>query len=171
MPAGSNRPGIPGTMLVIGAVIAQLLLEVTLGRVFRAPNALALVLTYLAINYGDVWSIEGAFWSGASLDLLLHQPLGASSLGLLAGLLAGRLLLAAAPGENRLTIVLSGALAGLVYDIVFLLAASRPLFYGIGSNAVTVATRLLMTLVAGFLFISVATAFSFLRTRGGNEAV
>lgn len=171
MPAVSNRPGIAGTLLVIGAVTVQLLLEVTLGRVFRAPNVLALVLTYLSINYGNVWSIDSAFWAGVTLDLLLHQPLGASSLGLLAGLQASRLLIAAAPGGNRMTIVLSGAFAGLVYDVVFLLAASRPFLHGLGSHVLPVAARLLMTLVAGILFISVATALSSLRVRGRNEAV
>lgn len=171
MPAVSNRPGITGTLLVIGAVTVQLLLEVTLGRVFRAPNVLALVLTYLSINYGNVWSIDSAFWAGVTLDLLLHQPLGASSLGLLAGLQASRLLIAAAPGGNRMTIVLSGAFAGLVYDVVFLLAASRPFLHGLGSQLLPVAARLLMTLVAGILFIFVATALSSLRVRGRNEAV
>lgn len=167
----SSRPGLQGSVLVVGAVIAQLLLEVTAGRLLQAPNILALVLTYLAINYGDVWSIEGAFWSGASLDLLLHQPIGCTSLGLLAGLLAGRLLLAAAPGENRLTLVLSGALAGLVCDVVFVLCAARPLFSGYGPGIGAIATRSALTVLTGFVFTTLATAVSALRTRRQNEAV
>lgn len=158
-------------LLVVGAVIAQLLLEVTAGRILQAPNVLALVLTYLAINYGDVWSIEGAFWSGASLDLLLHQPIGCTSLGLLSGLLAGRLLLAAAPGENRLTLVMSGALAGLICDIVFVLCASRPLFSGSGAGVGAIATRSAITLLTGFVFTALVTAASALRSGRQNEAV
>ncbi len=167
----SSRPGAHGVVLVVGAVIAQLLLEVTAGRILQAPNVLALVLTYLAINYGDVWSIEGAFWSGASLDLLLHQPIGCTSLGLLAGLLAGRLLLAAAPGENRLTLVLSGALAGLVCDIVFVLCASRPLFSGAGPGVGAIVARSAITLLTGFVFTTLFSAASALRSRRHNEAV
>lgn len=160
-----NRPGAAGFLLVSGGVVLQLLLEVTLGRVFAAPNAIVLILTYLSINYGDVWSIEGAFWSGASLDLLLHQPLGCSSLALLLGLTAGRLMLAAVPGENRLTLVLSGALAGFVCDSVFMLSASRPLFSNTGAVFPELLPRLLLTLTAGMLFMLAASAVSNLRAR------
>lgn len=160
-----------GVALVSAGVAVQLLLEVTLGRIFFAPNILVLILTYLSLNYGNAWSMEGAFWSGASLDLLLHQPLGSSSLGLLIGLLAGKLVLAAVPGENRLTIVLSGTLAALVCDTVFFLAASRPLFMNLGQDLLVVFQRMLVTMIVGTVAILSASAASMLREGGKHEAV
>ncbi|MBD3278186.1 MAG: hypothetical protein GF388_07800, partial [Candidatus Aegiribacteria sp.] len=100
-------------------VLVQFLLELTLGRLYVAPSLIPFCLVYLYENYGNVWSIEGAFWSGLCLDMLLHQPLGSSSIAFLAGLYAAELAARISSGAGRGYIVIMTVLAVLVSDSVF----------------------------------------------------
>lgn len=144
------RPGAAGGVpAVAGAVVLQFMLEVTLGRVFAAPDVLLLVLVYLSMNRGDRWSIEGAFWSGLGLDMLLHQPVGASSLGLLAGMGVATLVLDAVPRESRGAYLLAAGAGSLVCGAGFFAAASRPLILSLDSDILVILPRTALTLAAG----------------------
>ncbi len=150
------------TLLSTGVVV-QVILEVTAGRFLPAPNVTALVLTYLMIDFGAAWAYSGAFWAGAALDLILHQPPGCSSLGLLCGLLAGRTLLQAIPGENRTTLVLTASLVGLVSDALFFAAASRPFLSSLDARILVVVPRTVLTFLTGFVSTSLVSLAGMLR--------
>ncbi|NLP05602.1 rod shape-determining protein MreD [Candidatus Fermentibacteria bacterium] len=146
MMRSGSAGGVPA---VAGAVVLQFMLEVTLGRVFAAPDVLLLVLVYLSINHGDRWSIEGAFWAGLALDMLLHQPPGASSLGLLAGMVVATLVLEAMPRESRGAYLLAGGAGSVACDAVFFAAASRPFILSLDSDMLIILPRAVLTLAAG----------------------
>lgn len=143
-----------GVALAAAGVVGQLLLEVTLGRLSAAPDIVALVLMYLTINRGGAWSTAGAFWAGAATDMLLHQPLGCTSLGLILGLRAGRLVLDTLPGDSRPAFVVAGVAAAAVTDGVFVAAATRPLLTGIDAGALVLVPRVLATLAAAVLLVA-----------------
>ena len=117
-----------GIALLAAAVVMQFLLELTLGRIFVAPSVLSLALVYLMLNRGTRWSIDGAFWSGLCLDLLLHQPPGASSLALMGGLYVSRRIAGASAGESRMMLLVLTAITSLVSDAVFILVGLRVSF-------------------------------------------
>ncbi len=144
-------------------VIIQFLLELTVGRVFLAPSFLPLVLVYLAENHGRKWAVDGAFWSGLGLDLLLHQPLGSSSLALLAGLYAAGILGEVSSGEGRGSFLLMAAMAVLVSDSVFIIVASRPFGSGFSSLLLLSLPRTLITAASGALIISAVTLFAHIK--------
>jgi len=133
------------TLLLAGSVILQFLLELTLGRVFVAPSIVSLALVYLSLGHDPERVVDGAFWSGLALDLLQHQPPGASSLSLLAGLWAVRLLGRISSGEGGGNLLLTAAAAAIVTDAAFILAASRPFGSGFGPRLLLVLPRAAMT--------------------------
>lgn len=158
------RPGGSGGVLAVaGAVVLQFLLEVTMGRVFAAPDVLLLVLVYLSMNHGDRWAIEGAFWAGLCLDLLLHQPPGASSLGLLAGAGVATLVLDAVPRESRIAYLLAAGAGSVAGDAVFIFAASRPFLISMDSDILVVLPRALLTLAAGSAAAAVGSLAGMIR--------
>jgi|WetSurMetagenome_2_1015567.scaffolds.fasta_scaffold01027_7 hypothetical protein len=147
----TQKPGAGGALLLAGAILAQVMLEVSLGRVFYAPNLVALALMFLSADSGDFWAIEGAFAAGLCLDLVMHQPVGASSLGLICGMLAGSSMLGAATRESRTVLLTSAAAVSLVSDLVFMIAASRPLISSLGSGLLVVIPRAALTAAAGMM--------------------
>jgi hypothetical protein len=159
----ASRVAAGQILTLSGAVVVQVLLEVTLGRVFVAPNLVALVLVHLTVSYGDFWAVEGCFWSGIVLDLVLHQPPGASSLSLICGLSVAMLLLAASSRENRLTLLAAATGASLVSDAVFVTIASRPLLTSLGADMLMIFPRAAMTALCGLLVIGAAALAGFAR--------
>lgn len=155
--------GTGGVLAVSGAVVIQFLLEVTLGRVFTAPDVLLLVLVYLSMSRGGRWSIEGAFWAGLGLDMLLHQPVGASSLALLAGMKAAELIFGAVPRESRGAYLLAAGAGSIVCDIVFFAAASRPFILSLDSDMLVVLPRAALTLAVGSAAAAAGTLAGMLR--------
>ena len=150
----SNPIHTGGIILLALTVIVQFLLEVTLGRVLVAPNLLSLALVYLMLNRSTRWSIDGAFWSGLCLDLLLHQPPGASSLALMCGLYISRRLAGASAGESRVMLLVLTALASIVSDSIFIFAASLSWGWFAGQNVLIVVPRAIVTLGFGILLFS-----------------
>ncbi len=150
-------------LLLSVTVIIQFLLELTVGRVFLTPSLLPLVLVYFAENHGSRWAVDGAFWSGLCLDLLLHQPPGSSSLALLAGLYAAGILGEISAGEGRGSFLLMAAVAVVVSDSVFIIVASRPFGSGFSSMLLLSLPRLLITTVLGALIISASIWFTHIR--------
>lgn len=155
-----------GVALAAAGVVAQLLCEVTLGRLSAAPDLVALVLMYLTINRGGAWSTAGAFWAGAATDLLLHQPVGCTSLGLILGLRAGRIVLETLPGDSRPAFVVAGVAAAAVSDTVFVAAATRPFLTGIDAGALVLVPRVLATLAAAVLLVAAVPLMGMFRKAG-----
>jgi len=150
-------------ILLVLTVIVQFLLEVTLGRVFVAPNLLSLALVYLMLNRSTRWSIDGAFWSGLCLDLLLHQPLGASSLALMCGLYISRRLAGASAGESRVMLLVLTALASIVSDSIFIVIASLSRGWHAGQNVLIVIPRAIITLGFGIFIFSLGYLLDVIR--------
>lgn len=153
-----------GIVLLTLAVVVQFLMEVTLGRILTAPSILSLALVYLMLNRGTRWSIDGAFWSGLSLDLLLHQPPGASSLALMCGLYVSRRIAGASAGESRMMLLVLTAITSLVSDAVFILVVSRVRGWGAGESILIIFPRLLLTVLFGMLIVSLGTLANTLRS-------
>lgn len=153
-------------VLVIAlTIVIQFLLELTAGRIFVAPSLLTLVLVYLSENFEKKWAIDGAFWSGFVLDLLLHQPPGSSSLALLVGLFAARSFGALSSGEGRGYLLSMTAIAVLVSDTLFIVLASRPIGSGFNHVLLLVIPRMILTVVIGVLFLSVTSWIIEIKSR------
>jgi hypothetical protein len=135
-------------------VIIQFLMEVTLGRVFYAPSLVPFMLVYLSENFESFWSVDGAFWSGLALDSLLHQPLGSSSLALLAGMYVADRFGRISSGEGRGFLLGMTLIATAVSDTVFILLASRPLGTGFSSQLLVIFPRLAVTAFTTIILLS-----------------
>jgi cell shape-determining protein MreD len=159
----ASRVGAGQLFALGGTLVLQVLLEVTLGRVFVAPNLMVLMLVHLTVSYGDFWAVEGCFWSGLCLDLVLHQPIGASSFSMIVGLSAGTFLLAASSRENRFTLLAAAAGASLVTDAVFMAVASRPFAVSLGLDMLKIFPRAALTAVAGLTAMGAAALASLAR--------
>jgi len=146
-------------------VIFQFLLELTGGRIFAAPSIVPLVLIYFSENYEKFWAVDGAFWSGIALDLLLHQPLGSSSLALLAGLAGARIFSRLSSGEGSGYLLSMTAIAVIVSDTVFILTASRPIGSGFSSRLLLIIPRTALTVVIGGMLLSVSSWLSDMKSR------
>ncbi len=136
-----------GWLIVFLAIVAQFLLEVTFGRVFVAPAILVPVLVYLSLSDSDFWSIEGAFWSGFVIDLLLHQPLGVSSISMLAGIALAERMLKVATGILEMTFVIKAILASLLSDLFFVFLAARPIGSGFNLDTLLIFPRIVIPLL------------------------
>jgi cell shape-determining protein MreD len=147
------------------AVIIQFLMELTAGRVFVAPSIVPFVLVYLSENYEKMWAINGAFWSGFCLDLLMHQPPGSSSLALLAGLYAAKAFSKFLSGEGKGYLLSMTVIAVLVSDTVFILVATRPLGSGFNSVLFLVIPRVVLSVIIGALLLTVTELISDMRSR------
>lgn len=133
-----------GWLIVSAVIIVQFLLEVTLGRVFVAPAVLVPVLVYLSLSDSDYWVIEGAFWSGFAMDLLLHQPVGVSSLAMLAGIAVSGRLLRVTTGALEMTFVFNALLASIATDLIFIFLASRPVGSGFSAASLLILPRIML---------------------------
>lgn len=150
-----------GIFLLIGAVIIQFMLELTIGRAFAAPSIIPLLLVYLTLNRGNTWSIDGAFWAGLAIDLLMHQPIGASSLALLCGMYTVRVLKKQSASETRVFFLIAVVIAVGVSDIIFIFAASRPFAVGILMPLLEIVPRILMTLLTGIIILTLGSKMKF----------
>ncbi len=139
-------------LIVASAVILQFLFEVTLSRVFVAPAILIPVLVYLSQSESDYWAIEGAFWSGFALDLLLNQPIGISSLSMLLGISFSNWVLRKLTGAHELTFLVNTVIASIVSDLIFILFASRPIGAGFGGSTFFIIPRILVPVLLYFVF-------------------
>ena len=147
------------------AILTQFLMELTVGRLFIAPSLVPFVIVYLSENYEKMWAVNGAFWSGLCLDLLLHQPPGSSSLALLAGLYAAKAFSKLSSGEGKGYFLSMTAIAVLVSDTVFILVATRPLGSGFSSVLLLVIPRVILTVIIGALILTVIEWISEMRSR------
>lgn len=159
-----------GVLLVTVTVLFQFLLELTLGRSFVAPSILSLTLVYMTLNRGTAWAVDGAFWSGLCLDLLLHQPPGASSLALITGLWVVRMLSRISAGEGMGNILAMTAVATIVSDFVFIVIASEPFGSGFGGLLLMVLPRTLMTVACGGVLLGLREWVAGLRPGRGQTA-
>ncbi len=156
-----------GRLLILGAaVIAQFIIELAPGRGWFTPSLLPLLLLYLSENHGAAWGVDGAFWAGLALDLLLHQPPGASSLALLLGLRASFLIMGSSAGEERVYLLAAVASAVVVSDGVFVLLASRPVGAGLPQGLLIALSRALVTTALGWLGLALGSWLSSARERG-----
>lgn len=151
--------------LLAFTVILQFLLELTIGRIFIAPSLVPLLLVYLSENYGNIWAVDGAFWSGIVLDLLLHQPPGSSSLALLIGLFAAKTFSKLSSGEGRTYLLSMMTIAVLVSDTVFILVASKPIGSGFSPVLLLVVPRAVITVIIGALILSLTNLVTEIRSR------
>lgn len=151
--------------LLAVVVIIQFLLELTAGRVFVAPSLVPFLLIYLSENYERMWAVNGAFWSGLCLDLLLHQPPGSSSLAFLAGMYAAKAFSKLSSGEGKGYLLSMTAIAVLVSDTIFILIASRPLGSGFSSVLLLVIPRVVLTVISGALILIVTEWISGMKSR------
>ena len=150
------RASLAGWLVVFLAIIVQFLFEVTLGRVFVAPAILVPVLVYMSISDSDHWAIEGAFWSGFVIDLLLHQPLGVSSVSMLLGISFSSWLLKVTTGAVEMTFIVNALLASILSDLCFVFLAARPVGSGFSLNTLLIAPRILIPLA---LYMSIPMLF------------
>ena len=147
---------VSGWLLVCAAIVVQFLLEVTLGRIIVAPAILVPVLVYLTISESDYWAIEGAFWSGLVLDLLLHQPFGVSSISMLCGIALSNWLLRVTTGALRMTFFINALLSSVLSDLLFIFLAARPAGSEFSVATVLIIPRILVPLL---LYIGVSLLF------------
>lgn len=154
-----------GIVLLTITVILQFVLELTMGRVFFAPSLIPFVLVYLTVNHGSIWAVDGAFWAGLCLDLLLHQPLGSSSIALLAGLYAARIIGQISAGDGKGYLLSMTATAVIVTDVIFMITASRPFGSGFNYMLLISLPRAAITVALGVLILSGAIWVASLRTR------
>ena len=133
-----------GWLLVGAGIFSQFLLEVTFGRILVAPAVLVPLLVYLSISRGDYWSIEGAFWSGFAIDLLLHHTPGTTSMSLLLGIALSRWLLQITTGAVRMTFVAGALTASVFSDLIFILLASSPPGSGFSYSTILILPRILL---------------------------
>lgn len=150
------RERVYSWLIISGAMVLQFLLEVTLGRTFAAPAILVPVLVYLSLSDSDYWSIEGAFWSGFVIDLLLHQPLGVSSLAMLCGIALARRILKVTTGALEMTFVIHALVASIFSDLFFIFLAARPVGSAFGISTLLVFPRVLFSL---FLYLAIPMLF------------
>jgi len=136
-----------GWAAVSAAVLLQYLLEVTLGRVVCAPAILVPLLVYMSISRGDYWAVEGAFWSGFMLDLLLHHPPGTSSISMLLGLAFSGWVMRVTTGAVRMTFAANAFTASIASDLIFILLASRPIGSGFSLNTLLIIPRIIVPIV------------------------
>ncbi len=141
--------------IVFATVLIQFFLEVSVGRVLVAPAILVPLLVYLSLYNSDYWSIEGAFWSGFVLDLLLHQPVGVSSFSMLCGIAISARILAFSTGAFEMTFVIKAIIASVVADLIFIFLAARPVASGFGISTLLVLPRILVSvlLYSGLLIL------------------
>lgn len=144
------------------AVIVQFLMETTLGRILFAPGILVPTLVYLGMNRDSGWGIQGAFFTGLCLDLLMHQPPGTSSLSMILGILAARSVLSTTTAAGAVSFYSHAAIASVVSDILFILLASRPPGLFFGQRVLVVFPRILVPL---FLLAVFQTAIMHARSR------
>ncbi|MCD4707031.1 MAG: hypothetical protein K8S62_04755 [Candidatus Sabulitectum sp.] len=141
------REHLSGWLIISLAIIVQFLLEVTIGRVIVAPAILVPALVYLSLSHSNYWSIEAAFWSGFAIDLLLHQPIGVSSIAMLSGIALSRWILRVTTGALDMTFVINGFLASILSDLFFVFLAARPVGSGFGISTLLVVPRILFSLL------------------------
>ncbi len=141
------REHLSGWLIVSLAITAQFLLEATLGRVVTAPAILVPVLVYLSLSHSNYWSIEAAFWSGFAIDLLLHQPIGVSSIAMLTGIALSRWILRVTTGALDMTFVINAFLASILSDLFFIFLAARPVGSGFGISTLLIVPRVLFSLL------------------------
>lgn len=144
-------------IVVITAITFQFLLELTLGRSLVAPAILVPVLVYLSISRGDFWAVEGAFWGGFMLDLLLHQKPGISSLAIILGISFSRWLLSVTTGAVRMTFVANALIASLAADLLFILLSASPAGSGFGVRTLLLIPRTILPLM---LYLTIPLLFS-----------
>lgn len=152
-------------VLLTFTVFVQFILELTAGRIFLAPSLVPLVLVYFSENYGNIWAVDGAFWSGVVLDLLLHQPLGSSSLAFLTGLYAAKSFSKVSSGAGRGYLLSMMAITVSVSDTVFILAASRPIGSGFSPVLLIVIPRIVITVLTGALLLMTINRITEMRSR------
>jgi len=152
-------------LIVAFLVIVQFMMELTFGRIFIAPSLIPFILVYLSENYESMWAVDGAFWSGLCLDLLLHQPPGSSSLALLAGLFAARAFSRISSGEGRGYLLSMTAIAVLVSDAIFMIVASRPLGSGFSPMLIIAFLRAALTVVTGVIILTLIEWITGIRSR------
>lgn len=145
------------------AVLLQFLLELTAGRVFFAPSIIPFMLVYLWENYESFWAVDGAFWAGLSLDLLLHQPAGSSSIAFLAGMFAVSRVSRISSGGGRGYLIGMTSIAVAVSDTVFILIASRPVGSGFGPVLLKVFPRVGLTAIVAAAVLFAASGLAGLR--------
>ena len=143
---------LSGWLIVAAGVLIQFLMEVTFGRVLIAPAVLVPVLVYLSISREDYWSIEGAFWSGFALDLLLHQTPGTTSLAMLLGIALSRWLLEITTGAVKMTFVAGALTASVFTDLFFILLASSPPGSGFSVSTVLILPRIILPILVYLTF-------------------
>ena len=154
-----------GILLLSVVVVFQFLMELTLGRIALAPSMLPLALVYLGENRGGNWVVDGAFWSGLSLDLLLHQPPGSTSLALIVGLWVAMRIGRLTAGEGTGNLLLMAAMAVAVSDVVFMVVASRPFGSGLGAGLLLAFPRAALTTGFGVLLLAAGNWVSTFRER------
>lgn len=145
------------------AVLLQFLLELTAGRVFVAPSIILFVLVYLWEHQESFWAVDGAFWSGLCLDLLLHQPAGSSSIAFLVGMYAVSRLSRISSGGGRGYLIGMTSIAVAVSDTVFILIASRPVGSGFGPVLLKVFPRVGLTAVVAAAILFAVSGLTSLR--------
>ncbi|MEA3267283.1 MAG: hypothetical protein U9P42_10135 [Candidatus Fermentibacteria bacterium] len=145
-----------GWVIVSVVIAVQFLLEVTLGRIAVAPAVLVPVLVYLSLSDSDYWSLEGAFWSGFVIDLLLHQPPGVSSLAMLLGIALSGRILQITTGAHEMTFLINAFMASLFSDLFFIFLAGRPVGSGFSVFAFMIVPRILfpMLIYLGIFFLA-----------------
>lgn len=136
-----------GWVIVSVVIAVQFLLEVTLGRVVVAPAVLVPVLVYLSLSDSDYWSLEGAFWSGFVIDLLLHQPPGVSSLAMLSGIALSGRILQITTGAHEMTFLMNALMASIFSDLFFIFIAARPVGSGFSAFTFMIIPRILFPLL------------------------
>jgi cell shape-determining protein MreD len=146
-------------------VTVQFIMELTLGRVFFAPALVPFMLVYFSENFEGYWAVDGAFWSGLVLDLLLHQPVGCSSIALLLGMYVAGLFRSISSSEGRGYLLGMTMIATLVSDTVFILLASRPIGSGLGKQLLAVLPRLAVTTLFSAAILSAIAWTSSMRSR------
>ncbi|MCK5132335.1 MAG: hypothetical protein KAR40_09325 [Candidatus Sabulitectum sp.] len=152
-----------GWLIVSLAIAVQFLLEVTLGRVLAAPAILVPVLVYLSLSDSHYWAVEGAFWSGFVIDLLLHQPPGVSSIAMLLGIALARRVLRVTTGALEMTFFINALLASILTDLFFIFLAARPLGSGFGASTLLIVPRILFSLL---LYLGISLLFGRRRELG-----
>jgi cell shape-determining protein MreD len=159
---------VRGCSALAAGVLAQFLLEVVLPARL-VPNVLLLSLIYLYHHNGYRWRVDGAFWAGLALGLMLRQPPGAYSLAALLALALSAGVRGALARRSPLSTLLEVLVASAAFDLLVVLLLARPVLVGLPAFVHPLLWRTAMT-AAAYVMLSLAGGMAGLvaRRAGGR---
>lgn len=152
-------------ILALG-LLAQFLLEASLPSGL-VPNVMLLALIYLHHRRGYRWRVDGAFWSGLLLGLMLKQQPGAYALAAMASVSIAASVRGSLARRSSLSTLMEVLVAGLIFDLIIVLLLGRPVLVCLPAYVAPLLKRGVLTALA---YLVLALAGSLGRVITGRAA-